>query len=108
MSELIPRSGLDASKVVDFPLAPSGYAARASAEPVGEVIERLEDLLDRAKRGDLRSFAMTTVTTSGVTASVWAATDGWFHEITSGLAVLQFRWMCDNSGYHPNGEHPAS
>lgn len=87
--------------VVDFPRAPSGYAARADTEPVQGVIDRLEELLVKARSGEFRSFAMTTVGGPGVAASTWAETDGWFHEITSGLSMLQFRWMCENSGYRP-------
>lgn len=92
---------MDDKTVVDFPKASSGYAARVAANPVIGVVERLEELLEKAKKGEIRSFVAATVLGPGVTASVWAETDGWFHEITSGLAMLQFRWMCENSGYTP-------
>lgn len=89
------------STVVDFPIAPAGYAARASVEPVPDVIASLEGLLERAKKGEIRGFAMATVGSAGVAASVWAGTDGWFHEISSGILTLQYRWMWENSGYRP-------
>ena len=92
------------SNVIDAPWAASGYAARASVVPVDGVVKRLEELLEMAKRGEIRSFAATLIEGPGVTASTWAETDGWFQEVTSGIAVLQFRWLCENSGYMPDKE----
>ena len=85
------------TNIIDHPFAACGYAARADEQPVQGVIDRLEELLEKAKRGQIRSFAATIVQGPAVTASVWAMTDGWFQEITAGLATLQFRWMSDNS-----------
>lgn len=95
--------------VVDFPRAPSGYEARADQEPVPAVIARLRELLAMAESGKLRSFAAVTIEGPGVIGQCWAETDGWYHEITSALATLQFRWMCENSGYAPTaGRNPGA
>lgn len=75
-----------------------GIAAGKEAPPVAEVIGRLEAALERARKGELRAFALVSVASRGVVGSEWCECDGWFHEINSGLATLHYRFLKDNSG----------
>jgi len=70
--------------------------AGEGSPPVQEVIDRLEAALVRARAGSLRSFALVSVETRCVVATEWCATDGFFHEISSGLALIQYRFQRDN------------
>lgn len=85
--------------VVDLDRKRSASIIRSARYPVAGVVNCLEELLEKARSGEIRSIAFVTVTGPANIGQGWAESDGWYHEITSGLATLQFRWMQDNSGY---------
>jgi len=91
------------TNVVDLPHHNSGFAERTKTRAMPQLVMLLEDLLALAKDGKIRSLAAVTVEGPGAIGTCWAATDGWFHEITSGMEVLKFRWMHDNSGHGSDG-----
>lgn len=67
-----------------------------NGEPAPDVVEALEAALERARSGALRSFAMVTILGYQNCTTEWAGSDGWYHEITSGIVTLQYRWLRDN------------
>lgn len=79
-------------------VVPLRAVAAKPAEPLPnpEVIARLEAALERARTGELQAFALVSVISSQHNGTEWCATDGWYHEIVSGLTLLQHRFIADN------------
>lgn len=61
--------------------------------PVPEVIECLEELLARAKAGEVRAVALAYVLPEGITGTAWNSGAASRHELTSAIAQLEFRHM---------------
>lgn len=57
-----------------------------------EMVEALEDLLSRAKSGELRGFAYATVSGGDFHGSGWEGSDGSRHPLSSAIMMLQFRY----------------
>ena len=62
---------------------------KAFASPNQDVIERLEELLDQAKSGELRGIVYATRTTGNRTGSGWANIDDGVMALIGELIVLQ-------------------
>lgn len=61
-------------------------------EPDGEIIAVIEDLLARAKSGDLQAIAYCTVSDDGVVGTGWAGTDGTRHPLGMAVSILSVRY----------------
>lgn len=61
-------------------------------EPEPGVVEALEYLLERAKRGDLTAVAYATVALSGAQATGWAGGSGTRHPLASTIMMLNHRY----------------
>ncbi len=71
-------------------------AARVCAQdeaPDAQLVEFLQDLLERASAGRLRAIAVVTVVDSEHTQTAWAPAGSPFsHLIMAGIADLQYRY----------------
>ena len=62
----------------------------ARGEPQHEVIDLLEDLLERALAGDVQTIALTTVNTGGTITTSWTTAENVF-ELAGAVALLSRR-----------------
>lgn len=74
-------------------VAMPGAADPVDREPVAKVVERLEWLLERAKRGEIRCLGFAVVNLEGTTGDGWAPGRGpYSHELMASITDLQFRY----------------
>ena len=60
----------------------------------GDVVKALEDLLESAKKGDVKALAYVTVAKHGTVATHWVQVKdyaGYYHFLNSGAATLASR-----------------
>lgn len=60
-----------------------------------DVIELAEDLLARAKAGEIVELAATMVLPDGAVGTAWAG-GGDYHRMLGGIETLRFRMMMEN------------
>ena len=77
------------SKVVSLHGAPIGGI---SNEPDQMVIDLLEDLLERAKAGDVQALAYANVAPGGAVASGWEGAGASVHSLGFAVSVLHHRY----------------
>lgn len=82
------------SKVVSLHGAPIGGIGN---EPDQMVIDMLEDLLERAKVGDVQALAYAHVAPGGAVANGWEGTGASVHSLGFAVSVLHHRYY---SGLH--------
>ena len=63
----------------------------APGEPVPEVVEMLEELLERAKAGDVRALAYATVDGDLGTTNSWFREHGTGLQLTTCIGVLHWK-----------------
>lgn len=71
-----------------------GIAVPGSREPVADVVERLEMLLQRAREGELHGLAFVTVVDNAV-GHGWVG-NAECHRMLAGAAILQYRMAKDS------------
>ena len=86
------------SKIVSLHGAPIDGAG---PEPDQLVVELLEDLLARAKTGEVQGLAAAYIVFGGTTASSWEASGGSTHTLGFAISTLQHRYyaglqVCDH------------
>ena len=57
-----------------------------------DMVAVVEDLLDRAKSGELRGLAYATFASGDITGTGWEGSDGSRHPLSSAIAMLQHRY----------------
>lgn len=57
-----------------------------------DMVAVIEDLLDRAKSGELRGLAYATFASGDITGTGWEGSDGSRHPLSSAIAMLQHRY----------------
>lgn len=63
-----------------------------AGEPSPDIIQTLEMLLDRAKRGELSAIAYATVSPSGTKGTGWDGIQGTRDPLSSVIMMLQHRY----------------
>lgn len=72
----------------------SAAVAQGQAEP--DVVEVLEDYLERARRGELVAICLVGVNPVGNVVTSYRNPSNWMHHITSGAATLLYRLNAEN------------
>lgn len=58
------------------------------------VVDQLEDLLERAKRGEIVALGFFGVKPNRAIFSGWhGASDGYFHQLVASINIVQYRMM---------------
>lgn len=80
-----------------------------NAEPVTEVVDLLERLLNEARSGELHSIAFAALYRNNETQTSWATgPDLLSHFILAGIVMLQRDWEDNMLGKrHASGDYPA-
>ncbi len=73
---------MEATKLHAIPLEPLGI----------DVVEKLEEILEAAKRGEISSVAIACVYRDGMTGSTWSAVPT-FSMLIGALRCLEYRLM---------------
>lgn len=68
------------------------YGGHVPGEPVDDVIEVLEDLLARAKAGDLTGIAYALTEKDGKQGTGWVGAAGTRHPLGTALMMLNHRY----------------
>ncbi len=63
----------------------------APGEPVPEIVEMLEELLERAKAGDVRALAYATVESDMAFTDSWWAENGTGFQLAAAAGVLHWK-----------------
>lgn len=73
-----------------------GSAAVAQGQSEPEVVEALEDYLERAKRGEIVALCLVGVSPAGNVVTAYRNPSHWLHHMTSGAATLLYRLNAEN------------
>lgn len=89
LNDMTDTSDTPDDKVVYFA---NKRPVQAPGEPVPDVVEAFEDMLERAKKGEITAVAMAYTVMNGATGSRWAGGHGTRHELATAIMVLNYRY----------------
>jgi hypothetical protein len=76
------------------------FGGAPAGQPDQAIIDRLEDLLARARRGEVSALAYATVSPGGHKATGWDGTQGTRDQLGTAIAILSHRWGKSLLGDH--------